>query len=70
MYIAKREGFAGTWDYFETNVKDSPKWTKDKSKAALFSTEDLAMKHANQSGLYTIVLEEVGDGTDTSEGAA
>ena len=38
MYIAKREGFAGTWDYFQDNVNDSPKWTKDKSKAYNFST--------------------------------
>jgi len=69
MYIAKREGFAGTWDYFETNIKDSPKWTKDKSKAAVFSNEDEAMLHANVSGLYTIILEAV-DGTSTSEGEA
>jgi len=59
MYIAKREGFAGTWDYFQDNVNDSPKWTKDRSKARRFDSEDLAMKHANQSGLYTILLEVV-----------
>ena len=69
MYIAKREGFAGTWDYFQDNVNDSPKWTKDKSKARKFANEDLAMRHANQSGLYTIILEAV-DGTSTSEGEA
>jgi len=69
MYIAKKEGFAGTWDYFETNVKDSPKWTHDKSKAAVFENQDLAMKHANQSGLYTIILEAVDDNS-TSEGQA
>jgi hypothetical protein len=69
MYRAKREGFAGTWDYFQDNVNDSPKWTKDKSKARLFATEDLAMKHANQSGLYTIILEVVNDNS-TSEGQA
>jgi hypothetical protein len=61
MYIAKREGFAGTWDYFQNNVNDSPKWTKDKSKAAVFVSQDQAMKHANQSGLYTIILEAVDD---------
>ena len=61
MYIAKREGFAGTWDYFQNNVNDSPKWTKDKSKAAVFASQDQAMKHANQSGLYTIILEAVDD---------
>lgn len=70
MYIAKREGFAGTWDYFETNINDSPKWSKDKSKAAVFVNKDEALAHANVSGLYTIVLEEVGDVTSTSEGAA
>jgi len=69
MYIAKREGYGGTWDYFQDNVNDSPKWTKDKSKARKFANEDLAMKHANQSGLYTIILEAV-DGTSTSEGEA
>jgi len=69
MYIAKREGFAGTWDYFQNNVNDSPKWTKDKSKAAVFASQDQAMKHANQSGLYTIILEAVDDNS-TSEGKA
>jgi hypothetical protein len=69
MYIAKREGFTGTWDYFETNVNDSPKWTKDKSKAAVFSNQDEAMAHANVSGLYTIILEVVNDNS-TSEGQA
>jgi len=59
MYIAKREGFAGTWDYFQDNINDSPKWTKDRSKARRFVSEELAMKHANQSGLYTILLEVV-----------
>ena len=59
MYIAKREGFAGTWDYFQDNVNDSPKLTKDKSKAYNFSTEEQALQHSNQSGLYTILLEEV-----------
>ena len=61
MYIAKREGFAGTWDYFQDNVNDSPKWTRDKSHARVFENEELAMKHANKSGLYTIVLEEVSE---------
>ena len=69
MYIAKREGFGGTWDYFETNINDSPKWTKDKSKAAVFVNKDEALSHANVSGLYTIILEAV-DGTSTSEGEA
>lgn len=69
MYIAKREGFAGTWDYFQNNINDSPKWTKDKSKAAVFASQDQAMKHANQSGLYTIILEVVNDDS-TSEGQA
>ena len=69
MYIAKREGFAGTWDYFQDNVNDSPKWTKDKSKARMLANESLAMKHANQSGLYIIILEVVNDNS-TSEGQA
>ncbi len=69
MYIAKREGFAGTWDYFETNINDSPKWTKDKSKAAVFVNKDEALAHANVSSLYTIVLEAVDD-TSTSKGEA
>ena len=69
MYIAKREGFGGTWDYFETNINDSPKWTKHKSKAALFSSEEEALARSNVSGLYTIILEIV-DGTSTSEGEA
>ena len=69
MYIAKREGFGGTWDYFQNNINDSPKWTKDKSKSAVFSNEDEAMKHANKSGLYTIILEVVNDDS-TSEGQA
>jgi hypothetical protein len=59
MYIAKREGFAGTWDYFQDNVNDSPKWTKDKEKAYQFKTQELAEKHANVSGLYTLLFEEV-----------
>jgi hypothetical protein len=59
MYIAKREGFAGTWDYFQDNVNDSPKWTKDKAKARRFEKEDTALAHSNVSGLYTIILEEV-----------
>jgi len=59
MYIAKREGFAGTWDYFQDNINDSPKWTKDKNKARRFVTESDAHKHSNQSGLYTILLENV-----------
>ena len=59
MYIAKREGFAGTWDYFQDNINDSPKWTKERSKARRFVTESDALKHSNQSGLYTILLEVV-----------
>jgi hypothetical protein len=62
MYRVKREGFAGTWTiYFQDNVNDSPKWTTSRSKAAVFATEDEAMLHANQSGLYTIILEKVDD---------
>lgn len=61
MYIAKREGFAGTWDYFQDNVNDSPKWTKDRDKARRFSDQDEALTQSNISGLYTILLEEVTD---------
>ena len=46
MYIAKREGFAGTWDYFQDNINDSPKWTKERSKARRFVTESDALKHS------------------------
>lgn len=59
MYIAKREGFAGTWDYFQDNINDSPKWTKDKEKAKKFSEKEEALTQSNLSGLYTILLEEV-----------
>jgi len=59
MYIAKREGFAGTWDYFQDNINDSPKWTRDKEQAAKFKTKKEALSHANKSGLYSIELEEV-----------
>ena len=59
MYIAKREGFAGSWDYFQDNINDSPKWTREKAKARRFATESEALKQSNLSGLYTILLEEV-----------
>ena len=26
MFIAKKEGIIDTWDYFQDNVNDSPKW--------------------------------------------
>lgn len=32
MYIAKKEGYAGSWDYFQDNIDDSPKWTKEKNR--------------------------------------
>jgi hypothetical protein len=35
----------------------------------MFATQDQAMKHSNQSGLYTIILEVVNDDS-TSEGQA
>ena len=59
MWIAKRQGFAGSWDYFQDNINDSPKWTKDKSKAAKFEDKDAALSQSNLSGMYEIVLEEV-----------
>ena len=58
MYIAKKEGFAGAWDYFQDNINDSPKWTKERSKACRFETKEIAMAKANLSGLYKITLEE------------
>jgi hypothetical protein len=61
MYIAKKEGFAGTWDYFQDNVNDSPKWTKEKSKARRFLIKDEALEYSNVSGLYSIIIEEVID---------
>lgn len=59
MYIAKREGFAGSWDYFQDNINDSPKWTRDRSQAAKFETKELALKQSNPSKLYTIIIEEI-----------
>jgi hypothetical protein len=59
MYIAKKEGFAGAWDYFQDNVNDSPKWTKEREKAFRFEDKDTALSKANLSGLYKIILEEV-----------
>jgi len=58
MYIAKRQGHGGFWDYFQDNENDSPKWTRDKSRAGTFLTKEDAVKHANPSGLYEIILEE------------
>jgi hypothetical protein len=40
-------------------VNDSPKWTRDKEKARRFQTKELAEAHANVSGLYTLLFEEV-----------
>jgi len=59
MYIAKKEGFAGTWDYFQDNVNDSPKWTKNKEKAKSFSSKEDALCHSNVSNLYEIYFEEI-----------
>ncbi|AFK66347.1 hypothetical protein SWPG_00098 [Synechococcus phage S-CBM2] len=59
MYIAKKEGIAGSWDYFQDNYQDSPKWTRDKSKAGRFLNPETALKQSNLSGLYDIILEEV-----------
>jgi hypothetical protein len=59
MFIAKREGYGGSWDYFQDNIDDSPKWTRDKSKAGVFQTMEDAMKHSNPTGLYEIILEEI-----------
>lgn len=59
MYIAKKEGYAGSWDYFQDNIDDSPKWTKEKNRAGKFSTKEEAESHANPTGLYEIIFEEV-----------
>jgi len=59
MYIAKREGVMGTWDYFQDNLNDSPKWTKDKSKAGTFNTKEDALAHSNPTGLYDIIIETI-----------
>jgi hypothetical protein len=61
MYIAKREGLLGGWDYFQDNINDSPKWTREKSKAAVFETKEEALAHSNVSGIYEIHLEELDD---------
>ena len=52
-------GYNSEWDYFQDNYNDSPKWTRDKSKAFLFSNPQDAMIQSNLTGLYDIVLEEV-----------
>jgi len=59
MYIAKKEGFAGTWDYFQDNINDSPKWTKDKDRAKTFLSEEDALLYSNVSNLYEIHLEKI-----------
>jgi hypothetical protein len=59
MYIAKKEGIIDGWDYFQDNVNDSPKWTKEKDRAAKFDTKEQALEHANKTGLYSITLEEI-----------
>jgi hypothetical protein len=59
MYIAKKEGFAGSWDYFQDNVNDSPKWTKEKTKAKRFGTKEQAQTQSDITKLYKIIVEEV-----------
>ena len=59
MFIAKKEGIIDTWDYFQDNVNDSPKWTKEKDKAAKFDTVEQALEHSNKSGLYNVIIEKV-----------
>lgn len=59
MWIAKRQGFGGDWDYFQDNYNDSPKWTTDKNRAFKFDDKQTALTQSNLTGLYEIVLEEV-----------
>ena len=59
MWIAKRQGFGGDWDYFQDNYDDSPKWTKDKNRAFKFGDKQTAFTQSNLTGLYEIVLEKV-----------
>jgi hypothetical protein len=59
MYIAKRAGLVGGWDYFQDRVGDSPKWTKDKKRARRFADDETAMSESNVTGLYEIIIEEV-----------
>ena len=59
MWIAKRQAFGGEWDYFQDNFNDSPKWTKDKTRAFRFDDEQTALTQSNLTGLYEIVLEKV-----------
>jgi len=58
-YIAKKMGYNSEWDYFQDNYNDSPKWTRDKSRAFLFTDPQVAMTQSNLTGLYDIVLEEI-----------
>jgi len=59
MYIAKKEGFAGSWDYFQDNINDSPKWTKEKTKAKKFDTKEQAQSQSDITKLYKIIVEKV-----------
>jgi len=58
-YIAKKKGYNSEWDYFQDNFNDSPKWTRDKSKAFIFTDSQVAMTQSNLTKLYDIILEEV-----------
>ena len=58
-YIAKRIGNNCEWDYFQDNYNDSPKWTRDKSRAFLFTDSKTAMTQSNLTELYDIILEEI-----------
>ena len=58
-YIAKKKGYNAQWDYFQDNHNDSPKWTRDMSKAFIFTNYEVAKTQSNLTGLYDIVLEEV-----------
>jgi hypothetical protein len=58
-YIAKKKGGNSQWDYFQDNYNDSPKWTRDVSKAFRFTDPEVAVTQSNLTGLYDIVLEEV-----------
>ena len=60
MYIAARETFEG-YIYFQDNLNDSPKWTRDKKKAMRFESAEDAMTKSDRTGVYVdaIVAMEV-----------
>ena len=64
-YIIKRESQFGDWDYFQDSNGDSPKWTRDRSKAGQFYAEREALESANPQNMYVVELEYLADNTSS-----